>query len=32
MDLQEWFHQHRHGVDAIAYRRAEARARARGQS
>jgi hypothetical protein len=30
MDLQEWFHQHRHGVDAIAYRRAEARAR--GQS
>jgi hypothetical protein len=30
MDLQEWFHQHRHGADAIAYRRAEARAR--GQS
>ena len=29
MDLQEWFHQHRHGADAIAYRRAEAQARAR---
>ena len=29
MDLQEWFHRHRHGVDAIAYRRAEAQARAR---
>ena len=29
MDLQEWFHQHRHGVDAIAYRRAEAQASAR---
>ena len=26
MDLQEWFHRHRHGVDAIAYRRAEAQA------
>lgn len=29
MDLQEWFHRHRHGVDAMAYRRAEAQARAR---
>jgi len=29
MDLQEWFHQHRHGADAIAYRRAEAQAQAR---
>ncbi len=27
MDLQQWFHQHRHGADAIAYRRAEAQAR-----
>jgi hypothetical protein len=26
MDLQDWFHQHRHGADAIAYRRAEAQA------
>ena len=27
LDLQEWFHQHRHGADAIAYRRAEASAK-----
>lgn len=24
MDVQEWFHSHRHGVDAIAYARADA--------